>query len=587
MPQPDDGPPEAGPPSAPPVRLATVAREWGRIGVTGFGGPPAHIALLRQLCVQRREWIGAAEFDDAIAAANMLPGPASTQLAIWCGWRVRGRLGALLAGCCFIAPGLLIILALSAVFLAHHPPTWILGAAAGTGSAVPAVAVQAAWSIAPGSWNRIRNGAAASAAGPARSRRLASGRWIGYAAAGGLAAALAGPFLVLFVLGCGLTEILWRLPALRRSAVETAATVPGTVARTDARAGSLREPSVEPALEPDVEPDVEPDLQAPAEPAPGPSTGRGAASGPDPGVGPQIRRRPGGAAGALVPALPALLLLRLVQPDALRRINPSGRLDRLMRRIGPLHQLPAPARAAGALSGPRRLSTGLLHTVNSLGAAHSFGRFGLGSAAAARPARPLAAASGRLLVVVQAAAAAAAAGGVLLSIFWVAFKVGALSYGGGFVIIPLMQHDVVHVYHWMSNAQFLDAVALGQVTPGPVVLTVGVVGYAAAGLGGALLAVLVAFTPSFLFVLFGARHLDRIRGSRPVQAFLTGAGPASIGAIAGSAVPLALAMGHAWQYPLTAAAALWLLAARRGVVTALLLAAACGVLAALAGLPVG
>ena len=78
-----------------------------------------------------------------------------------------------------------------------------------------------------------------------------------------------------------------------------------------------------------------------------------------------------------------------------------------------------------------------------------------------------------------------------------ALKVGALSYGGGFVIIPLMQGDAVQRYHWMTGQQFLDAVALGQVTPGPVVQTVAVVGYAAAGLGGGLLAAAVAFAPSF------------------------------------------------------------------------------------------
>ena len=71
--------------------------------------------------------------------------------------------------------------------------------------------------------------------------------------------------------------------------------------------------------------------------------------------------------------------------------------------------------------------------------------------------------------------------GGLLSLAWVAFKVGALSYGGGFVIIPLMQADAVDHYHWMTSSQFLNAVALGQVTPGPVVQTVAVVGYAAAG----------------------------------------------------------------------------------------------------------
>ena len=72
-----------------PVR--EVVREWGRIGVVGFGGPPAHIALLRDLCVTRRGWIGAREFEDANAACGLLPGPASTQLAIYCARRVGGK----------------------------------------------------------------------------------------------------------------------------------------------------------------------------------------------------------------------------------------------------------------------------------------------------------------------------------------------------------------------------------------------------------------------------------------------------------------------------------------------------------------
>ncbi|WP_165845365.1 chromate transporter [Streptacidiphilus pinicola] len=126
-----------------------------------------------------------------------------------------------------------------------------------------------------------------------------------------------------------------------------------------------------------------------------------------------------------------------------------------------------------------------------------------------------------------------------------------------------------------------------QITAGPVVRTVAVDGYAAAGVGGGLLAAAVAFTPSFLFVLFGGRHFDRLRASTHVQAFLTGAGPAVNGAIAGSAIPLALALTHAWQYAVLAAAALWLLALRRGVVSALLAAGAIGVVGALAGLTVG
>src|SRR5256714_10218818 len=150
-----------------------------------------------------------------------------------------------------------------------------------------------------------------------------------------------------------------------------------------------------------------------------------------------------------------------------------------------------------------------------------------------------------------------------------------------------MQHDAVHTYHWMTAPQFLDAVALGQITPGPVVQTVAVVGYAAAGIWGALLAAAVGFAPSFAFILLGGRHFDRLRHDERVQAFLSGAGPAAIGAIAGAAIPLGLALTHLWQVGVLATAALWLLAARRSVVTALLRGAAPRVIAAFARAPVG
>src|SRR5204863_5710038 len=98
-----------------PPSLGVLVREWGRIGCIGFGGPPAHIALLRELCVTRRGWLRAEEFEDAIAATNLLPGPASTQLAIYCAWRLRGVAGALVGGLSFILPGLVVILGLSAL----------------------------------------------------------------------------------------------------------------------------------------------------------------------------------------------------------------------------------------------------------------------------------------------------------------------------------------------------------------------------------------------------------------------------------------------------------------------------------------
>lgn len=179
----------------------------------------------------------------------------------------------------------------------------------------------------------------------------------------------------------------------------------------------------------------------------------------------------------------------------------------------------------------------------------------------------------------------AAVGAGIGALAWVAFKVGALSYGGGFVIVPLMQADAVDRYHWMSSGEFLNAVALGQVTPGPVTHTVAVVGYAAAGIWGALLASVVAFAPSFSFVLIGAERFDRLRSDLKARAFLDGAGPAAIGAILGSSIPLAMALDEPWQLAVLVLAAVALLVARRGVVTTLLAAGLIGLTIALAGGP--
>jgi chromate transporter len=373
--------------------LRTIAGQWGRIGCIGFGGPPTHIALLRDLCVERRRWLTSEEFEDAIAACNLLPGPASTQLAIFSAWRVAGPIGALVGGAAFIIPGLVLILGLAALFLAASPPAWILGAAAGAGAAVAAVAVRAGTDL-------IR---------PSLARAPTRWRWFLYAVLGAVAAATLGPGLVLVLVGCGLAEVISQAP---------------------------------------------------------------------------------------------------------RR---SGNLG--------MHLWPVIAATNGVPTGS------------------------------------------------------------LLALSWTALKVGALSYGGGFVIIPLMQGDAINHYHWMTNAQFLNAVALGQVTPGPVVQTVAVVGYAAAGIGGGLLAALVAFTPSFVFVLLGANRFDQLRTNANARAFLGGAGPAAIGAIVGAAVPLALALDEAWQFAVLAAAATALLVLRRGVVVTLLGAAAIGLVATHLGAP--
>ncbi|MFE9406561.1 chromate transporter [Streptomyces sp. NPDC006530] len=208
------------------VGLATIAREWGRIGCVGFGGPPTHIALLRQLCVERRGWIGAAEFEDAIAVTNLLPGPASTQLAIFTARRLRGPVGALVGGLCFIVPGLALILVLAALFLAGSPPLWVRGAAAGAGAVVAAVAVRAAVALVPASWQR---------AGAARTARA---RWLVYVL-GGAAAALAGPWLVLALIAAGCVESVIRTRSSAKPDRARAWPPPLVLATAPAAAGGL------------------------------------------------------------------------------------------------------------------------------------------------------------------------------------------------------------------------------------------------------------------------------------------------------------------------------------------------------------
>jgi chromate transporter len=118
-----------------------------------------------------------------------------------------------------------------------------------------------------------------------------------------------------------------------------------------------------------------------------------------------------------------------------------------------------------------------------------------------------------------------------------------------------------------------------------VVATVAAVGYGAYGIGGGLLAALVAFLPSFSFILLGGGRFERLRGNPSARAFLAGAGPAAIGAILGSAVPLTGALSELWQFVVLGFAALALLVARRGVVSVLLTAGAVGAVVALAGGP--
>jgi chromate transporter len=295
------------------------------------------------MMVERERWLTAREFQDAVAATSLLPGPASTQLAIFCARTVAGIKGAIVGGLAFIVPGFVLIVVLAELFLEHGRNDAIRGASAGAAAAVVVVIVLAGIGFA--------RGFAADARGALLLRSVA------YAVAAALATVFLGPWVLAFLLGAGAVEVALRLKT------------------------------------------------------------------------------------------PAPLLW-----------------------LGSTAKLPA--------------------------------------------------------------------------LVWTAFKVGGLSFGGGLVIIPLMQHDVVHAHHWLSERQFADAVALGQLTPGPVVLTVSVVGYAVSGVAGAALAAAVAFAPSFAFVLGGAPYFGQLRERKLPRAFLDGAGPAAVGAIFGAAALIARRRGR-------------------------------------------
>ncbi|MEA5465070.1 chromate efflux transporter [Leptothoe sp. PORK10 BA2] len=117
-------------------------------------------------------------------------------------------------------------------------------------------------------------------------------------------------------------------------------------------------------------------------------------------------------------------------------------------------------------------------------------------------------------------------------------KVGTLIFGGGLVIIPLLEFELVQRLGWLSTQDFINGVAIGQLSPGPVVLTAAFVGYKMAGFWGALVSTVGIFTPSFLFIMLAAPLLVRLRTNPWVQAFLKGIKPAVVGAILAAAVPL-------------------------------------------------
>jgi chromate transporter len=120
----------------------------------------------------------------------------------------------------------------------------------------------------------------------------------------------------------------------------------------------------------------------------------------------------------------------------------------------------------------------------------------------------------------------------LLQVAWLFLKTGLLSFGGAYASLVFVQRGAVAQYHWLSDGQLLDGVALSVATPGPFMLFTTFVGYLASGIPGAVLATFFVFLPSFIFVIAGAHYVEKLRENRPIQAFLAGVSAAVVGVIA-------------------------------------------------------
>jgi len=120
----------------------------------------------------------------------------------------------------------------------------------------------------------------------------------------------------------------------------------------------------------------------------------------------------------------------------------------------------------------------------------------------------------------------------LLQVAWLFVKTGLLSFGGAYASLVFVQRGAVAQYHWLSDGQLLDGVALSVATPGPFMLFTAFVGYVASGIPGAVLATFFVFLPSFIFVIAGVHYIEKVRENRAVQAFLAGVSAAVVGVIA-------------------------------------------------------
>ncbi|GAX34936.1 chromate efflux transporter [Nodularia sp. NIES-3585] len=345
------------------ARLLELAQIFLKLGLIGFGGPQAHIAMINDEAVVRRGWFTQEQFLEGVAVCEMLPGPASTQMGIYTGYVRAGQLGALVAGICFILPAFLIVLTLSWAYFRFQGIPQIEDLFLGVTPVVIAIIFGFCWKLAK--------------------RAITDVKGVAIALAVLLATWLFQVNILLQLVLAGIVGLILYSPSNRTSAL-------------------------------------------------------------------------------LVPLLPMMQVL----PKTLATVS----TDTL---------------ALSSFWGLERIQE------------------------------------------------------YYLTLIFFFLKVGSFIFGGGLVIIPLLESEVVNQFHWLTRSEFLDGVAIGEFTPGPVVITAAFVGYKVAGVMGALISAIAIFTPSFLFIMGAAPLLVRIRQNPWIRSFLKGVTPAVLGAIAAAAIPLA------------------------------------------------
>ncbi len=314
--------------------LWTLALVFLRLGATAFGGPAAHIAMMEQEFVRKRRWLSREKFLDLLGAANLIPGPTSTEVGIYIGHLHAGWPGLLLAGICFIGPAAVLSLALAWAYTRLGALPSGNAVLYGIKPVIIAIVALALWSLA----------------------RTAVRSWThGAIALAGLVAAALGANLLLVLFGAGVLSV-----AMRRTARETARS--------------------------------------------------------------------------------SVVLVNLGLPGGIASAAPFS----------------------------------------------------------------------------------------LTTLFLVFLKIGTVLFGSGYLLLAFLRADFVDTRHWLTEAQLLDAVAAGQVTPGPVSSTATFIGYLLGGVPGAAVATLGVFLPSFVFVAASGRLIPRLRQSPIIGAFLDGVNVASV-----------------------------------------------------------